>query len=191
MVEWPLERLSGGTFRIRSFLKSWRLRSGRHPSSFRSKDREILELGAEVLAESEASDALLARYQEHGIVSQSFIPDGLHIALATAAQVDLLVSWNFRHIVRFDKIRAFNAVSRELGYKEIEIYSPREVTRYEERRNKGGGFGEALSREALQAAQGQDTRGAASVLSPGGRSPAPEARSEAGEETNSLSTAGA
>ena len=35
--------------------------------------------------------------------------------------------------MRFDKIRQFNAVNREAGYKEIEIYSPREVTRYEQR----------------------------------------------------------
>jgi len=43
-----------------------------------------------------------------------------------------LVSWNFKHIVRFDRIRMFNAVNRESGYKEIEIYSPREVTSHEE-----------------------------------------------------------
>jgi hypothetical protein len=34
--------------------------------------------------------------------------------------------------VGFDKIRMFNAANRELGYKEVEFYSPREVTRYEE-----------------------------------------------------------
>lgn len=58
-----------------------------------------------------------------------FHADALHIALATVGQVDLVVSWNFKHIVRFDKIRLFKAVNREMGYKEIEIYSPREVAR--------------------------------------------------------------
>ena len=52
----------------------------------------------------------------------------LHIALATVAEVDVLVSWNFKHIVRLDKIRIFNAVNLELGYKSLQIYSPREVT---------------------------------------------------------------
>jgi len=47
--------------------------------------------------------------------------------LATIAEVDLLVSWNFRHIVRYDKIRLFTAVNLELGYKPLAIYSPREV----------------------------------------------------------------
>lgn len=52
----------------------------------------------------------------------------LHIALATLARVDVLVSWNFRHIVRLDKIRAFNAVNAERGLGDLSIYSPREVT---------------------------------------------------------------
>lgn len=43
-----------------------------------------------------------------------------------------LVSWNFRHIVNYDKIRLFNAVNIENGLKSIDIYSPREVTYYEE-----------------------------------------------------------
>ena len=50
--------------------------------------------------------------------------------LATIADVDVLVSWNFKHIVRLDKIRIFNAVNLELGYKQLQIFSPREVTCY-------------------------------------------------------------
>jgi len=55
----------------------------------------------------------------------------LHIALSTIADVDIFVSWNFRHIVRYDKIREFNAVNLKQGYHILEIYSPREVTSYE------------------------------------------------------------
>lgn len=103
------------------------------PLRVQEKYRELLDLDGEILGESlEASD-LAAKYQEHRILPETYTADALHIALATVAQVDLLVSWNFKHIVRFDKIRLFNAVNREAGYKEIEIYSPREVTRYEER----------------------------------------------------------
>jgi hypothetical protein len=54
-----------------------------------------------------------------------------HIALATIAEVDALVSWNFRHIVRLDKIRLFNAVNVELGYRALSILSPREVITHE------------------------------------------------------------
>ena len=59
------------------------------------------------------------------------LPDGLHIALASVVEADLLVSWNFRHIVHFDKIRLFNSVNLEQSYKPLQIYSPREVARIE------------------------------------------------------------
>ena len=52
----------------------------------------------------------------------------IQLAIATVAEADLLVSWNFKHIVRFDKIRLFNAVNIEYGYKPLQIFSPREVT---------------------------------------------------------------
>jgi hypothetical protein len=103
------------------------------PSAVQEKYKELLGFDAEILEGSVEASALGSKYQEHRIVPESFSADALHIALATVAEVDLLVSWNFKHIVRFDKIRLFNAVNREAGYKEIEIYSPREVTRYEQR----------------------------------------------------------
>jgi hypothetical protein len=105
---------------------------GQAPEFVQGLYKELLQLGAELLRASETTEALVQKYLEHGIVPERFAADAEHIALATAAEVDIVVSWNFRHIVRFDKIRMFNAANRELGYKEVEIYSPREVTRYEE-----------------------------------------------------------
>ena len=74
---------------------------------------------------------LLAKYKSRRILGPKFQNDMLHIALATVADADVLVSWNFRHIVRIDRIRLFNALSIELGYKPLAIYSPREVVPYE------------------------------------------------------------
>jgi hypothetical protein len=65
--------------------------------------------------------------RSHTASSPRFRNDMLHIAIATVAEVDVVVSWTFRHIVRLDKIRLFNAVNLELGYKPLTIYSPREV----------------------------------------------------------------
>jgi hypothetical protein len=56
-------------------------------------------------------------YQQRKILTPKFYDDGLHIALASVAEVDLLVSWNFKHIVHFDKIRLFSSVNLELGYR--------------------------------------------------------------------------
>ena len=60
-----------------------------------------------------------------------FRSDMLHIALATLADVDAMVSWNFKHMVRLDKIRLLNAVNAESGHRALNILSPRGVTTYE------------------------------------------------------------
>lgn len=54
------------------------------------------------------------------------------MALATVARVDVMVSWNFKHIVNFSKIRLLNAVNLEQGYGLIEIRTPEEVIPNEE-----------------------------------------------------------
>lgn len=91
---------------------------------------ELVALGAKVLEVSESALELADEYQRRNILTPKFYDDGLHIAIATVAEADVLVSWNFRHIVRFDKIRQFNSVHLEYGYRTLSIYSPREVTLY-------------------------------------------------------------
>lgn len=100
------------------------------PEPVREVYAELLQLGAQFLEVDEAVLRLADTYQQRGILTPQFYDDGVHISLATAARVDVLVSWNFRHIVRYDKIRLFNAVNLELGYQPLQIYSPREVTQY-------------------------------------------------------------
>lgn len=102
------------------------------PEPVQRKYAELTGLGAEVLEVEESILLLADTYQERKILTPKFYDDGLHIALATAAEVDVLVSWNFKHIVHYEKIRLFNAVHLELGYKPLQIYSPREVTHYGE-----------------------------------------------------------
>ena len=73
----------------------------------------------------------LRDYEKHEIIPAKFRNDMLHIALATIADADILVSWNFKHLVRYDKIQQFNALNIENGYRAVAIYFPREVTYYE------------------------------------------------------------
>ena len=89
-------------------------------------DREYLEL-------SEDAAALASSYVEAGILSESFYNDAMHIALAPIAEVDMVVSWNFKHVVHYEKIRRFNAVNLASGYRTVEIYSPREVAYHEQK----------------------------------------------------------
>ncbi len=103
---------------------------GDAPEDVQAIYAELISLNAEVLTVEESALKLADEYQKHGILTPNFFDDGLHIALATIAEADLLVSWNFRHIVHFDRIRLFNAVNIESGYKPLQIFSPREVTTY-------------------------------------------------------------
>ena len=76
-------------------------------------------------------EMLTDAYLGHKILTQKFKNDMVHIALATVHNADILVSWNFKHIVHFDKIAKFNAVNIEYGFRQLTIHSPREVTTYE------------------------------------------------------------
>ncbi len=71
-------------------------------------------------------------YLNAGIVSERFATDALHVALATVSGVSMIVSWNFRHIVNFQKIPKYNAVNKLHGYNDIAIYSPLEVIEHED-----------------------------------------------------------
>jgi len=70
---------------------------------------------------------LAEKYMEQKIVSENYYGDALHIASATVIGVDVLVSWNFKHIVNLSKIKLFNSVNLREGYNILEIRSPREV----------------------------------------------------------------
>lgn len=69
-------------------------------------------------------------YIAEGIVTEQSADDAGHVAAATVAGSDLVVSWNFKHIVHFDKIRAYNAVNALHGYRALDIRSPLEVIDY-------------------------------------------------------------
>ena len=74
---------------------------------------------------------LAEEYMEQKIVSENYYGDALHIAIATVIGVDVLVSWNFKHIVNLDRIKSFNSVNLKEGYKVLEIRTAREVVENE------------------------------------------------------------
>jgi predicted nucleic acid-binding protein len=87
---------------------------------------------AELLRVNEAALDLQQAYLAAGILSPKWSADALHVAIATTGGAELIVSWNFRHIVHFDKIREYNKVSAGQGLPAIGIHSPAEVIAYED-----------------------------------------------------------
>ena len=80
-----------------------------------------------IIPDSDEIKKLRDAYILQHVLGVGSIQDAGHIASATVARVDMIVSWNFRHIVNFQKIRGFNGVNLLMGYGTIDIYSPREV----------------------------------------------------------------
>ena len=61
------------------------------------------------------------------VVGYTSRADCQHIAMATIIKADVLVSWNFKHIVNLDKIRGYNGINYQLGHNMIEIRTPKEL----------------------------------------------------------------
>ena len=79
---------------------------------------------------SESALRLQQAYLTAGIVGPKWEADALHVAVVTVENCWAIVSWNFRHIVHFDKIALYNEVNTANGYSGIGIYSPSEVISY-------------------------------------------------------------
>lgn len=76
-------------------------------------------------------EKILAKaYLTEGITSEKNLADAQHIAIATVCRANVLVSWNFKHIVNLDKIHGYNSVNLKFGYPMIEIRTPIEVLEY-------------------------------------------------------------
>ncbi|WP_232826249.1 hypothetical protein [Cyanothece sp. BG0011] len=71
-------------------------------------------------------------YIDAGVVTKKSMLDALHVALASVSGCSMIVSWNFKHIVHFQKIPLYRAINVVKGYAQIDIYSPLEVINYED-----------------------------------------------------------
>jgi len=89
-------------------------------------DRNVLP----VTLDEEAVE-LSHKYIYEQVVGKSSLNDCFHIAIATLNKADLLVSWNFKHIVNIERIHGYNAVNLKNGYHTLEIRNPREAFDYE------------------------------------------------------------
>ncbi len=97
------------------------------PAEVRRRLAAVPEAHIETLQlDAEARD-LADAYVAAGVLSATMRADAQHIAMATVARVDVLVSWNFRHIVNLQRIHGYNSVNLRRGYPMIEIRTPREV----------------------------------------------------------------
>ena len=82
---------------------------------------------AERVESTAEAEALRDLYLAAGVVGPASLLDAHHVAIATVARADMIVSWNFKHIVHHEKMAGFNAVNLREGYPALRIFSPLEV----------------------------------------------------------------
>jgi hypothetical protein len=93
--------------------------------------KQIPDRYLKIVESNTETEELAKQYILKNAVSEKFYLDALHIAIATYYNVTVLSSWNFKHIVNLDRIIKYNSVNIEMGYKILEIRSPRDILKME------------------------------------------------------------
>ncbi|MBI4229882.1 MAG: PIN domain-containing protein [Planctomycetes bacterium] len=101
------------------------------PQQVRDLFGELRRDHAQIVEPSAEIGRLRDAYVEKGVVGRSSIRDAEHIAAASVAGADAIVSWNFRDIVNWRRIRGYHGVNLIEGYGALAIHTPAEVVDYE------------------------------------------------------------
>ena len=125
-----LEKFKTGELRV-VVSEITRLELENAPEDVRKIMNEIPTMYIEEVPLTQEATELAQEYIAISVLDESKLADAQHVAIATVHDVDIIVSWNFRHMVNIEKIRGFNSVNLRMGYSLIEIRSPREVISYE------------------------------------------------------------
>jgi len=91
----------------------------------------ILQYDIPILEPNDEAAKLAGLYVAEEIIPKRYHADGLHIAIATVNDLDMIISMNFQHIVKRKTIKMAGHINTMNGYKAIEIYSPMEVVENE------------------------------------------------------------
>ena len=97
------------------------------PKKVRDLFKDLKIKNVEIISVSNEEITLATNYLKEKVVGQTSFEDCIHIATATTNHVDLLVSWNFKHIVNVIRIRGYNSVNIKNGYHSIDIRSPKDL----------------------------------------------------------------
>ena len=97
------------------------------PDKVRKRLATVPEAHIETLQLDAEARELAEAYITAGVLTAKMRADAQHIAIATVGRVDVLVSWNFKHIVNLHRIHGYNSVNLRKGYPMLEIRTPREV----------------------------------------------------------------
>lgn len=99
------------------------------PEPVRDLLADTIRRGIERLDSTEAAAELQDAYLQAGVVTSRFADDALHVAQATLARADAIVSWNFKHLVNPLRVQGYNEVNRARGHASIVVVTPTEIVK--------------------------------------------------------------
>jgi len=97
------------------------------PEGVRKLTETIPDQYLELTSLTEEAEILASHYISDGVLTPKFESDAQHISMATILKVDSVVSWNFKHMVNFFRIKQYNSINLKFGYQTIDIRTPKEV----------------------------------------------------------------
>lgn len=101
------------------------------PKNVQDFFNDLQDVWKELVNVTPESLVLAKTYINEKVVGKTSLDDCIHIATPTLNKVDILVSWNFKHIVNVYRIRGYNSINLRLGYSTLEIRSPKDIVGYE------------------------------------------------------------
>lgn len=104
------------------------------PEPKKSKLEKVLQQAP--LVELEIDDevtALASKYMDEGLFPSKYRDDAIHVALASVYGYNVVVSWNFKHMVKIKTILGVNGINKLMGYADVEIVTPEVVIGEEEK----------------------------------------------------------
>jgi hypothetical protein len=101
------------------------------PPTIRNDLKHMVDtFSLEVIYETEPCVTLVEEYVKRKIIPRKYRDDARHIAVAVINDVDVIITWNCKHMAQVEKKRMINAVNMMLGYRQIDIVTPLEVVGY-------------------------------------------------------------
>ena len=102
------------------------------PNRVRELMAETFDSPEKILHFDEDAKKLAEAYLKQKVVPPKYADDARHVAISVIHRLDLVVSWNFKHMVNVHRNDQFNAVNLLQGYPPVRIVSPMELIYGEE-----------------------------------------------------------
>lgn len=106
-----------------SDLVDWEINNTQNPK-LREQLKQTIKPFNRLSNKNQEIQKITQAYVDHQIIPQTHRIDAEHLAIATYHQIEIFISWNFKHLVKLKTIEQANAINKLLGYQQLKIVEP-------------------------------------------------------------------